>query len=523
MNQNLFVGSLLTTTLLAALPLHATDRTWTGNTSTDFEVAGNWNTAVPANNTSSDKAIFGTSVTANQPALTTSRSINGLVFQSASGGWTLGGSGYTLTIGTGGVDDTANTSGTTTINADVKIGNNVPWNLGAGGSLVVNGTFTMLYQNNSLVVNSGQLTIPALVCATANSPESKTGAGTLAINGAAGANLSSFSVGAGKVLVGDKAALGTGALVMSGGAAAELRASTDLIGVNKLANSSLQMSDSRFGGAYSLEIGGKAARIHNASSSIYSNIAAGKRLILNDMDASSAVGAGSLTITIRGTGDTLVQGTVANGTASTAGLIKNDAGVLTLTGANTYNGNTTISGGTLVAGHTNACGTVGTITASSGATFAVACGVTFTRAVTFNNGSGLGGSGTLARGAAWSLPTSFAVRPGLAGAPGALTVDTAGGDLTFGNNTLEIDCDGTAVDRLTVAGGGALSLNGTTDTLVLRGTVAPGTYVLADASNLTGTFTTVDLDDLQGGGEVSYTATQVLLSVSSPGTVLLLR
>jgi len=58
----------------------------------------------PANNTTADIGVFGATlpdgVTTFQPSLTASRNINGLIFQSPTGGWTLGGgTGFTLTVG----------------------------------------------------------------------------------------------------------------------------------------------------------------------------------------------------------------------------------------------------------------------------------------------------------------------------------------------------------------------------------------------------------------------------------------
>ncbi len=211
--------------------------------------------------------------------------------------------------------------------------------------------------------------------------------------------------------------------------------------------------------------------------------------------------------------------------SGTAGLTKEGGGTLVVGGDNTYNGATAISAGTLAAGHANAFGTSGTITANSGGTFAVANGITFTRGVTFNNGSGLGGIGTFVRSGAWTLPATFTVRPGLWNAPGTLTLDTAGGAVSFGNNTLHIDFDGTAADKFVLTGGGALNLGGATDKLVVRGTVKPGTYVLAEAAGgISGTFGTEDLAGLdRAGGRIAYEPTRVLYVLPAAGTAVLLR
>jgi fibronectin-binding autotransporter adhesin len=204
-------------------------------------------------------------------------------------------------------------------------------------------------------------------------------------------------------------------------------------------------------------------------------------------------------------GSTLI---VSNATANTfAGtlmdgvykftLIKANVGTLTLSGTNTYTGATTINGGMLVAGNTNALGTAGTVTVNTNGTLGVAAGVTFSRAVAFNAGGGLGGSGTFATNGVWTLPANFTLKPGLStNAVGTLTVDTGGNTLTATNGTrLEIDFDGAAgSDQLVV--NGPLNLGTANDTLVLKGAIKGRSYVIASASSLSGRFVTVDKSGL---------------------------
>ena len=97
-----------------ALGAGATDRTWLGNTDTDFENTANWvgGTAPgPAN----DVAVFDSAGT-YQPSLTASRNIMGLNFKTA--GWTLGGN-FTLTLGSSGIASAG--VGTNTINANIDL------------------------------------------------------------------------------------------------------------------------------------------------------------------------------------------------------------------------------------------------------------------------------------------------------------------------------------------------------------------------------------------------------------------
>lgn len=120
-----------------------TDNLWTDDT--------NWTptTGYPGT-TSTDVATFGTAGTSNQPLLNASESIGELIFSSASGGWTISDTGgYTLTLNaTGstagiGINASAQTSGTNTINANINVATTAQtWEVGAGGTLTINGTVT---------------------------------------------------------------------------------------------------------------------------------------------------------------------------------------------------------------------------------------------------------------------------------------------------------------------------------------------------------------------------------------------
>jgi autotransporter-associated beta strand protein len=76
---------------------------------------------------------------------------------------------------------------------------------------------------------------------------------------------------------------------------------------------------------------------------------------------------GGYTLTIVSSGDTIISGPITN----SGSLIKNNAGRLTLSGANTYSGNTTINNGTLTYGVDNAINSPSNVTVnanSAGAT-----------------------------------------------------------------------------------------------------------------------------------------------------------
>gem|GEM_PF-6062752 len=63
-----------------------TYKTWDGSSSTDFLNGANWDTGVP---NSGQVGLFQDAPTANQPDLTADRTVNGLSFTTATGGWTL--------------------------------------------------------------------------------------------------------------------------------------------------------------------------------------------------------------------------------------------------------------------------------------------------------------------------------------------------------------------------------------------------------------------------------------------------
>jgi autotransporter-associated beta strand protein len=246
----------------------------------------------------------------------------------------------------------------------------------------------------------------------------------------------------------------------------------------------------------------------------------------------------TLTRTINVTNGTAAVGGEISGVISDSGttkatLVKTGSGTLLLSNANTYAGATTVSNGTLVAGHANALGTTGAITVKTNATLAIASGVTYTRAVTFEAGSVLAGQGTFTTNN-WTTPAGLTLKPGLpVGSPtGTLTVAVggAGNTLTLGaNNVLRtiIQPDGVTYGKLTV--NGALDISAATARLVVTGTMPTGKIVIAEGTSISGQFQSgnVDLSGLTGPGAdkatIYYTSTRVLLGPPPSGTVISFR
>lgn len=121
--------------------LQAAPMTWTGAGGVDFEDPANWS-ALPADNLSTDTAVFAGSPSAAQPLLSISRRIAGLQFDSNSGGWTLDADNATstLAIGTGGISNPDQSEGTNTVNANISVAATQTWSAGTGGALLLRGS-----------------------------------------------------------------------------------------------------------------------------------------------------------------------------------------------------------------------------------------------------------------------------------------------------------------------------------------------------------------------------------------------
>jgi autotransporter-associated beta strand protein len=164
-------------------------------------------------------------------------------------------------------------------------------------ALTTSGTYTYNNSNRVLQVNgSGALTLGSIT-SSGSEKLRKRGSGTLAITGAwtSGQGIE-FDSNAGTVLIGNKASLGTGNLVVINGGSGTLQASTTLTGANKIDN------------------------------------------------GVTLTGSGELTLS--GSNDFEIGGAITSSN-NTSKLSKNGINTVTFSGANSYSGGTTIRGGTL--------------------------------------------------------------------------------------------------------------------------------------------------------------------------------
>jgi autotransporter-associated beta strand protein len=218
-------------------------------------------------------------------------------------------------------------------------------------------------------------------------------------------------------------------------------------------------------------------------------------------------------------------------------LVKVGAGVVSLTGANTYKGGTTVSGGSLLVNNTAGSGTgLGSVTVQSGATLA--------------------GSGILAPapGANVSINSGASL---VVGVPGALAGDDLTVSLQAGSTfqlagSLRLDLFSNQAgstlaeaDRLVLLATGSPTVNITGSSLFVSNvnSLAPGSFNVGDTwklidwaglsptgtfSNLSGTYSTnfADLPDLGAGRfwDISqlYSQGTIVVAVPEPGRLVLL-
>jgi autotransporter-associated beta strand protein len=201
------------------------------------------------------------------------------------------------------------------------------------------------------------------------------------------------------------------------------------------------------------------------------------------LDQSTITLAGATAANNAITTDTGVTTTISSELAGTTGMTKGGAGILILSGSNSFTGNAVISGGTLQITNDSALGNTANDLANSGTlktttsvaldagrdisgsgTYDIANGTTLTVSGNMNNtATTLGNSGTLdLQGATRSLGATTIAAPATLDAAGAINVTTlTASGLT--NGTANINPDlvfTTGTKTLNVAAGGELALNG---------------------------------------------------------------
>ncbi len=234
---------------------------------------------------------------------------------------------------------------------------------------------------------------------------------------------------------------------------------------------------------------------------------------------------GTNTLTVTGAANTSISA-VVSGTGSAA-LVKNGAGTLALSGANTYSGTTTVSAGTLLASHASALGSTaaGTVV-NSGGTLALSGGVAIGAESLSLSGSGAGGLGALRN---VSGANSYAGAITLAG---DATITSAAGSLSLtgtiaaGGNALAVDGAGDLVIASTISDATALAKSGS-GTLAFTAdqtfsgeiTLGGGTLSLVDADLGVATLRVTAASVLDFSGSSTLTVGQLVLELGAGQTL----
>ena len=433
------LSAALAAALLVGHSAQAATKTWK-NTGTAWATDANWETGVagsaPANDLSTDIALFNSATYTFQPTAPALRQVNAIISgdgATITGALTITTSTTTnrMAIGAGGIL-VKPASGTVSIGAaatqGVFLGTFQSWQNDSSSLLTVqsvanvSGSFSpvTLTLNGSGV---GGTTIANVIA------DSGTAGGTTAliINTTGGATtLSGTNTFTGGVT------LTQGTLILNnakslgavGGAAFVINGGTIDSGTGTALTSNVPITiggNFTYGGTNDLNLGTGA--ITNASNRTITLNGTAKTLTMSGIMTNSAdsvqtttvdgagntfsiggyalTGAGSTaarTNVIDGTGNVNITGTVSDGVSAGSGLTYSGAGVLTLAGTNNYTGNTTLSSGKLQLGNNAALGVGGTLvvnggTLSSNNTTArsLANSVTFNNDVTIGDATNTGG------------------------------------------------------------------------------------------------------------------------------------
>jgi autotransporter-associated beta strand protein len=314
---------------------------------------------------------------------------NNWTYTSASGG-----SGYTFS-GSNSIEFTG-TTGMSNANSQMIINN-----IAAGKTL----TFNNFNLNSAATANlattfggSGATLITGTVSngggTTRGLTYNSTNGGTLTLSGSNTYN-GLTTVTAGTLRVGNNSALGTGTLVLNGGALS----ASDGVTARTLTNNFLFSNNATLGDSVN-----SAALIFNGTG----NLGTTTRIITNN----SAV-------------------TFAGVLSNTAGITKAGTGTLTLAAANTYTGTTTVNAGTLAYGIHNAIAT-GAVSVNGG-TLDIGAFSDTVGAVTLGSGSITGTTGVLT-GSSYSV-TSGLISANLGGSSSTLTKGGTGTVTLSGSNS----------------------------------------------------------------------------------------
>lgn len=476
----LIAAGMLLGLIFAPQLVVATDKIWTGATSTTWGTNGNWTGNAPA---AGDNAVFN-STFSNQPNLAGNASAGGIWMTGSIGqNVTISDSGFTLTLngstinGTAGLGilvDNANAFALT-ISADLKIGGAQTWTNSSGNLLTISGPVNT--NTKALTINgTGNTTISGLISSTGAITKAGTGMLTLSNTG------DSY----------------TGQLTVQAGT----------LGIDTINNAS---ANGELGNNALAVILGNTGGLTGTLEYTGGTASSTKKFTM------AAGGTGAFQVDSSGTNLTLSG--VIDGSGA---LSKTGSGTLTLTGANSYSGGTNINAGTLNVGSSGAIGSSGTISFGGGtlqysasnttdysSRFSTATNqayridtnsqtVTLATALTSSGGSLTKlGSGTLILSAANTYTAGTILSAGTLQLSGSGTLGATSGTLTVNGGTLNLNGTSQGVGNFT--GSGGTILNNATGTNV--------TLTIGTSNGTGGNYAGVISDHTSGTGTVALTKT----------------
>ncbi len=474
----------------------------------------NWNpNGAPANDGTADLIFAGT--VRLTPETNGDWSINSIAFSSTAGAFTLTGNNVTIN-GTAVTHAIRNDDDQTqTIDHAIITGANQSW-AALAGDLAIGGNVT---NNFALTLTgSANTTLSGVVSGTGSL--AKTGSGTLTLSGA-NTYSGGTTVSAG-TLQGDSTSLqgnivNHAALVFAqasdGTYAGVVSGSGDL---TKSGSGNLTLSGANtFSGtanvsAGTLTLSGGSALADSAAVSLADT--SGATLALANSETIGSLSGGGSTggnVNLGSATLTVGSGNYAGVISGTGALVKNTAGTLALSGANTYSGGTTVSAGTLQGDSTSLQGDIvnhaalvfaqasdgtyaGVVSGSGGLTKSGSGNLTLSGANTFSGTANVS-AGTLTLSGGTALADSAAVSlANTSGATLALANSETIGSLSGGGSTGGNVNLGSAT--LTVGSGNYAGVISGTGALVKTGS---GTLALSGANTYSGG-TTVSAGTLQG-------------------------
>lgn len=293
----------------------------------------------------------------------------------------IGTSSLRITSSGGILDNTSGAAITLTNNNNLLLGN-----AGGNTSMTFNGTHSLSFGSGKLTLNfdstarigtvavaGNVLSLGGITTAGGNTAHTltKSGAGTLAINGAASSWTGNTNLTAGTLAIGHDSALGTGTLVMANGTALEASGAARSIANNVTLNGSAAAGFT-LGGSQALTLSGDVSNGGDSNKTL--TVAAPSLTMSGTLNLLS--GANTRSVIFDGAGNVLISGQVRNNAAGTGtgSLAYSGSGQLTLSGANVYTGGTSVNSGTVKFAKINSMSASGTVAVATGATLAVNAG-----------------------------------------------------------------------------------------------------------------------------------------------------